>query len=149
MLTIRLRRVGKKKKPTFRIIVSEKAKDTLGDFLEMLGSYDPHTNPSTIIVKADRVKHWINKGAQCSDTVHNILVTAKVVDDKKIPQGRAKKKKSDDKENKPEAKADQPADQATEKTEEKPEAKPEPETEAKPEVKGEKPAEEKVEGKKQ
>jgi len=144
MLTIRLSRVGKKKKPTFRVIVSEKTKDTHGDFLELLGSYNPHTEPSTITVKADRVKHWISKGAQCSDTVHNLLVTANVIEDKKIPQGRAKKKKSKGKEDKPEDKTKKPADQAADKAEDKPdkaEDKPEDKAETKPETKDEKPAE--------
>jgi small subunit ribosomal protein S16 len=91
MLTLRLTRVGKKKKPTFRLIVSEKARDTVGTYLELLGHVNPHTNPSTVVVKADRVKYWLSQGASASPTVHNLLVEAKIIDGKKIAQGRVKK----------------------------------------------------------
>ena len=91
MLTIRLSRVGKKKKPTFRLIVSEKARDTTGTYLELLGNYNPHTNPPTINVKAERIQYWIGQGASASSTVHNLLVGAKVIEAKKIARGAAKK----------------------------------------------------------
>lgn len=96
MLTIRLSRVGKKKRPTYRVIVSEKSKDTTGTFLEQLGHYDPHTVPATISFNAERVKHWLSHGAQASPTVHNLLVTAKLVEGKKIPRGKAKKSATPD-----------------------------------------------------
>ena len=80
MLTIRLSRVGKKKQPTYRFIVSEKSKDPWGDNLEILGHYNPRSNPPTIVVKADRVKHWISKGATTSDTVNNLLIEQKIIE---------------------------------------------------------------------
>jgi small subunit ribosomal protein S16 len=80
MLHIRLRRVGKKKQPSYRLIVCEKSKDPWGDYLENLGTYNPRTSPSEINLKADRIKEWISKGAQCSDTVWNILVDQGVVE---------------------------------------------------------------------
>lgn len=83
MLTIRLSRVGKKKQPTYRFIVSEKSKDPWGDNLEILGHFNPRTNPATLVIKADRVKHWISKGATTSDTVHNLLVDQKIIEDDK------------------------------------------------------------------
>ena len=79
MLTIRLSRVGKKKQPTYRLIVSEKSKDHWGDNLEILGHFNPRTNPPTIVIKADRVKHWISKGATTSDTVNNLLIDQGIV----------------------------------------------------------------------
>ncbi len=79
MLHIRLRRIGKKKQPTYRLIVCEKSKDPFGDYLENLGTYNPRTTPSEINLKADRISEWISKGAQCSDTVWNILVDQGVV----------------------------------------------------------------------
>ena len=89
---IRLARVGKKKHPTFRIIVSEKTKDTHGDFLELLGSYDPHVKPSKVVVKADRITHWLSKGAQPSGTVHNILIDQNLIKGEKKSVANIKKK---------------------------------------------------------
>ena len=83
MLMIRLSRVGKKKQPQYRLVVSEKRKDPWGDNLEILGFYDPLTDPKTFEFKKDRILHWISNGAQPSDTVHNLLVKAGVIDAKK------------------------------------------------------------------
>lgn len=83
MITIRLTRVGKKKDPSFRVIVVDsKKKVQTGNYLEMVGSYDPRVNRADL--KADRIKHWMDNGAQVSDTVHNLLVSQKIIDAKKI-----------------------------------------------------------------
>ena len=83
MLTIRLTRVGRKNDPSFRVIVIDsKRKVKAGNYLEMLGSYDPRLD--RVELKADRIKHWMSHGAQLSDTVHNILVGQKIIDAKKI-----------------------------------------------------------------
>ncbi len=83
MLTIRLTRVGKKKDGSFRVIVVEsKRKVQAGNYLEMVGSYDPRVD--TVTLKADRIKHWLAMGATTSDTVHNLLVSEKIIDAKKI-----------------------------------------------------------------
>lgn len=83
MLTIRLTRVGKKKDSSFRVVVVDsKRKVKAGNYLEMVGSYDPRVD--TVALKADRIKHWIEHGAQTSDTVHNLLVSQKIIDAKKI-----------------------------------------------------------------
>lgn len=74
MLTIRLTRIGKKKQPSYRFIVSEKARDPWGKALEILGTYNPLTNPASIDLKKDRVEYWLSKGAQTSDTVNNLLI---------------------------------------------------------------------------
>ena len=79
MLTIRLQRVGKKKFATYRIIISEKARDTRDTYLELLGTYNPHAKENAFLPKADRIQYWISKGAQTSDTIHNLLVTAGVI----------------------------------------------------------------------
>ena len=76
---IRLTRVGKKKQPEYRFIVSEKARDPWGKATEILGNMNPRTNPATVTLKKDRVEYWISKGAQCSETVWNILVDQGVV----------------------------------------------------------------------
>jgi small subunit ribosomal protein S16 len=82
MLTIRLTRVGKKKDASFRVIVIDsKRKVQAGNYLEMVGSYDPRVD--SVDLKADRIKHWISMGATVSDTVHNLLVSNKIIDAKK------------------------------------------------------------------
>jgi len=83
MLKVRLQRVGKKNDPSFRVVVTESRNATKsGKFLEVVGNYDPRKNLRQL--KKDRIKHWISVGAQVSDTVHNILITEKVITGKKI-----------------------------------------------------------------
>ncbi len=83
MLTIRLSRVGKKKDGSFRVIVVEsKRKVQPGNYLEMVGSYDPRVDK--VELKADRIKHWISMGATVSDTLHNLLISQKIIEGKKI-----------------------------------------------------------------
>ncbi|MFH1078187.1 MAG: 30S ribosomal protein S16 [Patescibacteria group bacterium] len=83
MLTIRLTRIGKRKQPIYRFIVSEKGRDPWGKSLEILGQYNPRTTPVTFVLKEDRVKYWIAQGAQCSETVWNLLVERKIVEGEK------------------------------------------------------------------
>ena len=114
MLMIRLSRVGKKHHPLYRVVISEKRKDTVGDYLELLGQYDPHTNTANL--KAERIQYWISKGAQTSGTVHNLLVHYKIITGEKIKVANIKRpKKTDDKkdpgtEKKEEAKTAKPDD---------------------------------------
>jgi len=83
MLTIRLSRVGRKNDSSFRVIVVDSTKKPQpGKYLEMVGSYDPRVD--RVELKADRIKHWLEHGAQASDTVHNLLVSQKIIDAKKI-----------------------------------------------------------------
>ena len=83
MLAIRLTRVGKKKDASFRVIVVDsKRKVKAGNYLEMVGSYDPRVD--SVSLKADRIKHWLAHGAKTSDTVHNLLISQKVIEGKKI-----------------------------------------------------------------
>ena len=83
MLAIRLQRIGKKKFATYRIVVSEKARDTQGDHLEQVGTYNPHAKENQFAPIVDRVKYWISKGAMPSETIHNLLVTNKIIEGKK------------------------------------------------------------------
>ena len=83
MLTIRFQRKGRKNDPSFRIVVLEKARSPkAGNPLEVLGSYHPKTKDT--IINADKVKHWMGKGAQVSGTVHNLLITKGVIQGKKV-----------------------------------------------------------------
>ncbi len=74
MLSIRLSRIGKKKQPIYRVIVTEKHRDPWGKALEILGNYDPRSADKKLDLKADRVKHWLSVGAQPSATVKNLLI---------------------------------------------------------------------------
>ncbi|MBI4433165.1 30S ribosomal protein S16 [Candidatus Uhrbacteria bacterium] len=79
MLVIRLTRVGKTKQPSYRLVVQEKSKDPWGGYVELVGQYNPRTNPSTIAFNQERITYWLSKGAQPSDTVWNLLVDQKIV----------------------------------------------------------------------
>ena len=69
MVRIRLRREGKKGQPTYRIVAADREAPRNGRFLEILGHYNPRTEPATISVKEERVYDWISRGAQPSDSV--------------------------------------------------------------------------------
>ncbi len=70
---IRLKRVGKKKQPYYRVVVADARFPRDGRFIEEIGTYNPHTDPSTFKVDGDKVKDWISKGAQPTDTVKKLL----------------------------------------------------------------------------
>ena len=74
MLMIRLSRRGAPKKPNYRIVVIEKDRARDGRSIEVVGTYNPRTNPATVNIKRDRVDYWIDKGAQMSDRV-KVLVS--------------------------------------------------------------------------
>ncbi|HXM49762.1 MAG TPA: 30S ribosomal protein S16 [Pyrinomonadaceae bacterium] len=76
MLAIRLMRMGAKKRPSYRIVVKEKQSKRDGAFLENVGTYDPTREPAEIKLKAERVRYWIEKGAQPTDTVRQLIKQA-------------------------------------------------------------------------
>ena len=80
MLKIRLRRVGKTKKPYYRMVVADSPDRRDGDFIETLGSYDPHTDPPTSTINGERAKEWISKGAQPSEAAAKILKRAGIIE---------------------------------------------------------------------
>jgi small subunit ribosomal protein S16 len=73
MLAIRMRRVGAKKRPFFRVVVIEQRSARDGAFVEILGHYYPKTRPAKIEVDHERVRYWIGKGARPSDTVRTLI----------------------------------------------------------------------------
>ena len=73
MLMIRLARIGKKKHPFYRVVVTEKTRPRNGRFVEIVGTYDPSKTPSVVDLNRARVDYWIGKGAQPSDTVRSFL----------------------------------------------------------------------------
>lgn len=73
MVKIRLRRTGTKKKPSYRVVVVDSRTARDGRFIEIIGHYNPRTNPVTVEIHEDRVLHWLSVGAQPSDTVRSLL----------------------------------------------------------------------------
>lgn len=77
MLRIRLTRMGAKKKPIYRVVVTERRQARDGSFVEIVGHYNPGTNPPSVELNMERVKHWMARGAQPSETVSSLLKKAK------------------------------------------------------------------------
>ena len=73
MVKIRLRRIGKKKHPIYKIVATDSRSPRGGAYLEALGQYDPNINPIRLDVNEPRVFHWLKKGAQPTDTVRSLL----------------------------------------------------------------------------
>jgi len=91
MLTIRFSRKGKKNQPFFKVVVVDKRRSAKGGrVIEFLGYVNPLTKKKSL--EKERILHWISKGAQPSDTVHNLLITEKIIEGKKIPVAKVKKK---------------------------------------------------------
>jgi small subunit ribosomal protein S16 len=91
MLTIRLTRKGKKNQPFFRVVVIDKRKSSTGGrAVEDLGYVDPLKKRRSL--KKERIQYWLSKGAKASSTIHNLLVTEKIIDAKKINVFRLSKK---------------------------------------------------------
>jgi small subunit ribosomal protein S16 len=73
---IRLSRVGARKQPYYRVVVIEKDRARDGRSVEVVGTYNPRTNPATVTLKHDRVEYWTSKGAQLSDRVQKLVANA-------------------------------------------------------------------------
>ena len=80
MVRIRLRRIGLKGQPSYRIVAADKESPRDGRFLEILGFYNPRTEPSTITLKEDRIYHWMSNGAQPSESVTQLFNSAGLMD---------------------------------------------------------------------
>ena len=79
MVKIRLRRLGAKKNPFYRVVVADSRFARDGRFIEENGTYDPTTEPSTIKIDADKAKQWLSNGAQPTDTVRVLLKKAEIL----------------------------------------------------------------------
>src|SRR6266478_368793 len=73
MVAIRLRRAGSKKRPFFRVVVTDSRAARDSSFVEILGNYNPRTKPALVTVDKERVDYWIKKGAQPSDSVRTLI----------------------------------------------------------------------------
>ena len=102
MIMIRLQRIGKKKKPFYRIVLIPKRAAAKGRALEILGYYNPLSDPEKIEIKKERIEYWTKKGAKFSNTVTNLLVKIGFLPKSAIIKKTRIKKKKKKKEEKPE-----------------------------------------------
>jgi ribosomal protein S16 len=121
MVRIRLRRTGKKKQASYRVVVADSESPRDGRFIENIGYYNPRTDPPTIEIKADRAQYWLSQGAQPSEPAARLLRKVGVLPEIDYGTGEA---------------IEVPAE-SVEEPEAKPEAEVKPEAEAEPEVEAE------------
>lgn len=88
MLSLRLVRKGKKHHPIYRLIVQEKTKNPQSNYLEGLGTYNPHTKEKEL--NKERILHWLDQGAQPTETTHNILVDEGIIKKDKVRASKSK-----------------------------------------------------------
>ena len=81
MVKIRLRRTGKTKQPSYRVIIADARSPRDGKFIEIIGHYNPIQQPKVLEVKADRARYWLGVGAQPSETVVGLLKRVNVLDE--------------------------------------------------------------------
>ncbi len=80
MVKIRLRRGGKKHKPAYRVVVADSRCPRDGAFIEIIGHYDPLTDPATVSINEEKTLKWLGRGAQPTDTVHSLLRKLGIMD---------------------------------------------------------------------
>ena len=85
MVKIRLRRVGAKGQPSYRIVVTDSRSPRDGRFIEIIGNYNPRTEPSTITIDKDKALAWMAKGAQPSDSVYSLMARTGLVEYRPLP----------------------------------------------------------------
>lgn len=92
MVKIRLRRMGKKKQPTYRVVIADSRAPRDGAFIEAIGRYDPRAEPSVVEIDEDKALEWLRKGARPSGAVAKMLQIAGVMQrfesEKPVPSGR-------------------------------------------------------------
>lgn len=80
MVKLKLRRHGKKKQPTYRLVAADSHSPRDGRFIEILGHYNPRTEPPTFVVQQDKIMAWIGRGAQPTESVRQLLQTAGILE---------------------------------------------------------------------
>ena len=84
MLKIRLRRVGAKKKPSYRLVVADARAPRDGAFVNIIGHYDPLTDPETVVIDEEKARYWLSQGAQPTDTAARLLTKAGIIENSKL-----------------------------------------------------------------
>ena len=88
MVKIRLRRIGKKKQPAYRVVVTDSRAPRDGAFIEAIGRYNPRTEPSLVEIDSDKAREWLGKGAQPSEAVSRLLEITGVTQKKAAAAGK-------------------------------------------------------------
>ncbi len=84
MVKIRLRRVGAKKQPSYRIVAVDTRKPQNGAFIDIIGHFNPRTDPETVVIKEERALYWLQQGAQPTATVARLLTKAGITEKAKL-----------------------------------------------------------------
>lgn len=141
MLRIRLSRTGKKKRPAYRVVVADSRAPRDGATVDIIGHYDPLTDPATIVINEEKAQHWLQRGAQPSEAAAKLLARQGIIGkiERKFTPVRAEAQAEAPAEAETEAEGEaEPEGEAKPEAEVEPEAEPEPEssTEAKTEPEG-------------
>ncbi len=83
MVKIRLQRVGAQKKPQYRLVVADSRSPRDGAFIEIIGHYNPLTDPETVVIAEDKARHWLERGAQPTDTAARLLAKFGIIEESK------------------------------------------------------------------
>jgi small subunit ribosomal protein S16 len=88
MVKIRLRRMGRRNRPFYRVVVADSRSPRDGKFIDIIGHYDPLTDPATISVDGEKAAKWLKDGAQPTDTVRSLLNKLGIIDEAKPTSGQ-------------------------------------------------------------
>ena len=83
MIKIRLRRIGSKKKPQYRMVVADVRSPRDGRFIDIIGHYNPLSDPETVVIDEDKARHWLERGAQPTDTAARLLAKIGIIEEPK------------------------------------------------------------------
>jgi small subunit ribosomal protein S16 len=90
MVKIRLRRVGAKKRPSYRLVVADSQSPRDGAFITIIGHYNPLTDPETVVINEEKARYWLSQGAQPTDTAARLLTKAGILGNSKTSKEKAK-----------------------------------------------------------
>ena len=90
MVKIRLRRVGAKKKPSYRLVVADARAPRDGAFISIIGHYNPLTDPETIVIDEEKARHWLEQGAQPTDTAARLLAKVGIIEESEARKEKIK-----------------------------------------------------------
>ncbi len=90
MVKIRLRRVGAKSKPSYRLVVADARSPRDGAFIDIIGHFNPLTDPETVVINEEKARHWLSQGAQPTDTAARLLIKAGIMEKSKTSKEKTK-----------------------------------------------------------
>ena len=105
MVKIRLRRVGAKSKPSYRLVVADARSPRDGAFIDIIGHFNPLTDPETLVISEEKARHWLSQGAQPTDTAARLLTKAGIIEKSKTSKEKTKTSKEKTKTSKEKTKA--------------------------------------------